>query len=278
MATIRSVLDKAIASLAGTDTPVLDAEVLLAHALECSRTTLIAWPERELGEHEIHRFGVLLLKRMQGIPVAYITGEREFWSLPLKVTEATLIPRPETETLVEFVLEKTADAGTLEVLEMGTGSGAIACALAVERPGWHLSASDISGEALAVARQNAARLESADIEFIRSNWFDQFDGRRFDIIVSNPPYVADADPHLQQGDARFEPSSALRSGVDGLDDIRILTTMAGSYLKPDGWLVLEHGYDQREHVRACFEQAGYRRIEQRSDLGGRPRLTAGRKP
>jgi release factor glutamine methyltransferase len=266
----RTLLDDTSAS-AG-----IDAEILLCHTLGCSRSHLFAWPQKTLTAEQIDRYHELVDLRASGRPVAYLTGAREFWSLPLKVDESTLIPRPETETLIEFVLERFAADTVLDVADLGTGSGAIACALASERPHWSIVATDVSHAALNVARDNARRLGLDTIRFAHGDWFDAFDAaRRFDLLVSNPPYVAAADPHLSSGDVMFEPASALVSGADGLDDIRRIAAQATDRLKTGGWLVLEHGYNQQPVVAAILRNAGFDSIELRRDLAGIPRMTAG---
>jgi release factor glutamine methyltransferase len=275
---IEQVLTRANMRLENTSaSSFADAQILLCHTLGCSRSHLLAWPQARLSSEQLERFRDLIELRAAGHPVAYLTGVREFWSLPLKVDASTLIPRPETETLVEFILERFAVDTALDVIDLGTGSGAIACALASERPRWTIAASDISHAALDVARGNARTLGLHSISFIQSDWFDALAGEsRFDLLVSNPPYVAVADPHLSTGDVLFEPVSALTAGADGLDDIRRITTQATHWLKPGGWLVLEHGYNQQPAVAALLRDAGFDAIELRRDLAGIPRMTAGR--
>jgi len=275
---IEQVLASARATLAEySASSAADAEILLCHILGCARSHLLAWPQKLLNTGQLHRYRQLVGLRASGRPVAYLTGIREFWSLPLKVDGSTLIPRPETETLVEFVLEQFTDAAALAVADLGTGSGAIACALARERPGWNIVACDVSAAALAVARDNARRLGMDNIRFARGDWFDALEsGSRFDLVISNPPYVAAGDSHLAAGDVAFEPATALVSGADGLDDIRRIAAQAGGRLKAGGWLVLEHGYDQQPRVAAILHEAGFDLIEQRRDLAGIPRMTAGR--
>lgn len=279
MTTIKQTLSDARQRLqAGSATPAADATVLLCHVLGCSPAHLVAWPEQELSKDQQSRFSELLKQRVQGRPVAYITGTREFWSLSLQVSQDVLIPRPETETLVEFVLETFSGRATLEVADLGTGSGAIACALASEQPDWHILATDASASALALAQTNAASSALENIRFRQGHWFEALGDRHFDLIVSNPPYVADDDLHLDQGDLRFEPGAALAAGARGMDALSHLASHAGGFLKASGWLVVEHGYDQQQAVYACFAQAGFQDIVQRSDLAGLPRMTAGRHP
>jgi release factor glutamine methyltransferase len=237
---------------------------------------LIAWPEKDLTPQQQAHFGDCLQQRIDGRPVAYITGEREFWSLPLKVSEDVLIPRPETETLVEFVLQRFAGRSDLAVADLGTGSGAIACAIAAEKPLWTVVATDVSARALEIAQHNASMHGLDNIEFLQGQWFEPLHGRHFDLVVSNPPYVAGNDPHLSSGDVRFEPSIALTSGRLGMDAIKHLTQQAHTCLRPGGWLILEHGYDQQPAVHACFSDCGFDEITRMTDLAGIPRVTAGR--
>jgi len=259
-----------------TETAGLDAELLLARILDRNRTYLHTWPERPLEPAQEASFQELVRRRAEGEPVAYLLGEAEFWSLPLAVTEHTLIPRPETERLVETALELIPEDAQWTLADLGTGSGAIALALAGERPACHLHAVDASAEALAVARENAIRLGLA-VEFHLGHWFEPLAGMQFELIVSNPPYVAAADPHLSLGDVRFEPLSALASGPDGLDDIRHIVLAAQAYLRPGGWLLLEHGHDQGEAVRNIYKSNHYSDIRTVQDLEGRDRCCLGRR-
>ena len=279
MATIRQTLSAARQRLQSSSTsPSVDASVLLCHVLDCTASHLVAWPEKQLTPAQQSRFAELLDQRAQGRPVAYLTGDREFWSLSLQVSPAVLIPRPETETLVEFVLETFTGRETLDVADLGTGSGAIACALASEHAHWNVLATDASSSALEIARSNASRSRLRNIRFRQGDWFDALDDLKFDLIVSNPPYVASDDIHLEQGDLRYEPPEALAAGERGMDAISHLAREANRFLKPGGWLVVEHGYDQQKAVYDCFDQAGFKGIVQRSDLAGIPRMTAGWQP
>ena len=279
MSTIQQALSTARQRLQSTSaSPAVDASVLLCHALGCAPSHLIAWPGEEISKDQESRFSELLQQRIQGWPVAYITGEKEFWSLSLRVTPDVLIPRPETETLIEFVLETFSADEKITVADLGAGSGAIACALASERPDWSIIATDASAAALDIAQGNAAACRLANIRFRQGNWFEALDDTALDLIISNPPYVADNDPHLGQGDLRFEPGAALASGERGMDAISHLAREAFRFLKTRGWLVVEHGYDQQQAVHECFERAGFARIVQRNDLAGLPRMTAGRRP
>jgi release factor glutamine methyltransferase len=275
--TINQALSEARNKLLTTSpSPVVDASTLLCHVLDCSPSHLIAWPENKLSQQQALQFNDVLQQRMEGKPIAYITGEREFWSLTFKVTSDVLIPRPETETLVEFVLEKFSASTGLSVADLGTGSGAIACALAFEHPQWNIIATDVSTAALNIAQLNAAAHKLENIHFLHGHWFEPIEELDFDLIISNPPYVAIDDPHLIEGDVRFEPERALTSGELGMDSIADLTQQAGKYLKTDGWLIVEHGYDQQQAVNVCFEQGGFADIVQLTDLAGQPRVTAGR--
>jgi release factor glutamine methyltransferase len=258
-----------------SDTPRLDAEILLAFVLDKSRTFLFAWPESEINTDLSREFENLLQQRLTGKPIAHITGVREFWSLSLRVTTDTLIPRPETELLVETLLELLPEDESLHIADLGTGSGAIALALAHERPNWKIVATDQSTAALDVARDNAQQLKICNVAFVQGEWFTPLAGRKFHAIVSNPPYIAENDKHLSQGDVRFEPMSALASGVDGLKDIQFIARQAKEYLLPDGLLMVEHGFDQKQAVQKIFQRAGFAHIQQRDDLNGHPRLTLG---
>ena len=276
MPSIAQAIKEASQTLTETsDSARLDAEVLLCHVLSCTATHLIAWPEKQLDIEQTQTFHQLIEQRRAGTPVAYLTGSREFWSLNFKVTPATLIPRPETETLVEFVLDKFSAQKNLKMVDLGTGSGAIAIAIASERPDWEIIASDTSKEALSIAAENARIHQISNIQFIESNWFEQLDQQRFDLIISNPPYIAEQDKHLSQGDVRFEPLSALTSGETGMDDIKHITVQSEKYLTPKGWLAFEHGYDQKQQVYDCFQRNNFHEIIQLTDLSGQARITAG---
>lgn len=253
----------------------IDAESLLCHLLKCNTAHLAAWPEQSLDAKHVQQFNTLLEKRKAGTPVAYLTGNKEFWSLPFNVTPATLIPRPETETLVEFVLNKFSSQKKLSLLDLGTGCGTIAIALANEKPEWVITATDISDEALTIAKKNAKQLNIKNIEFIRSSWFEKLKNKTFDVIVSNPPYIANNDTHLTMGDVRFEPEHALKAGKQGMDSIQAITAEAKNHLCTGGWLVFEHGYNQKESCYTCLQDAGFNNIEQKNDLSGQPRISAG---
>jgi len=273
MPTIENLLNSA--ALPDSPTPRLDAEWLLAAALGKPASYLRTWPEREVSAEVAGRFAAALARRRSGEPVAYILGRQGFWSLDLEVAPTTLIPRPDTELLVETSLA-LLPAAPAEVLDLGTGSGAIALALAAERPAWRLTGVDRILEAVELAERNRRRLGLANAAFLQSDWFRALDGRRFALIVSNPPYIATDDPHLVRGDLRFEPASALVAGVDGLDDIRRIIAAAPGHLAPDGWLLLEHGFEQACAVRALLASGGFVEVHSRRDLGGHERISLGR--
>lgn len=273
---LRELLRSSAARLhaAGSSSPRVDAEYLLLHVLGKTPVWLRTHDEVRLHLHEEERFEALLRRRIHGEPVAYITGSRGFWSLELGVNASTLIPRPETEMLVEFALEKLPLEAALRVLDLGTGSGAIALAVKTERPLSRVTAVDASRAALDVAVANAQRL-GLDVEFLHSNWFEALAGRRFDLLLANPPYINPGDEHLGQGDVRFEPLSALVAAEQGLRDLRLIISAAPAHLQPGGWIALEHGYDQGAAVRALLQENGFGEIETRQDLGGQARMTYG---
>lgn len=273
MATIESLLNSA--ELPDSPTPRLDAELMIAHVLGKSRSYLHTWPERELDAQQLERFQAALVRRQAGEPVAYILGQQGFWSLDLEVAAHTLIPRPDTELLVETVLA-LLPATPARLLDLGTGSGAIALALASERSAWRVTGVDRITEAVALAERNRARLKLTNANFIESHWFSALTGQRYQLIVSNPPYIAADDRHLAQGDVRFEPSSALVAGVDGLDDIRLIIEQAPGYLQAGGWLLLEHGFDQAAAVRELLSERGFSTVQSRRDLGSHERISLGR--
>lgn len=255
----------------------LDAELLLEHVTGLSRTDFRASPERELPAAAGWSFQQLIRRRLQGEPVAYIRGQQEFWSLLLEVTPAVLIPRPETELVVERVLALLKPDAT-ELADLGTGSGAIALAVASERPSLQVTAVDVSGEALAIARRNAARLQIQNVSFERGSWFAPLAGRRFDVIAANPPYVARGDQDLAQDVSRFEPEVALIGGVTGLEAIEQIVAQAGQHLQPGGWLILEHGWTQAVAVRERLVRAGFANVRSHADLAGHERVTEGSLP
>ncbi|KWR84100.1 peptide chain release factor N(5)-glutamine methyltransferase [Pseudomonas citronellolis] len=275
MATIMTLL--AEAQLPDSPSARLDAELLLAAALGKPRSFLRTWPERVVDREVRERFEGWLARRRAGEPVAYILGRQGFWSLDLEVAPHTLIPRPDTELLVETALQ-LLPASPARVLDLGTGTGAIALALACERLSWQVSGVDRIPEAVALAERNRERLRLANVGFRQSHWFSALEGERFALIVGNPPYIPGSDPHLQQGDVRFEPKSALVAGHDGLDDIRLIVAQAPRFLEPGGWLLLEHGYDQAAAVRDLLLGNGFSEVESRRDLGGHERISLGRLP
>jgi len=275
--TIENLLNSAAARLGATsDSPRLDAELLLAQVLGKSRTQLRTRPELEIEDTDQRAFDGLLMARLQGVPLAYLAGEREFWSLPFRLSRATLIPRPETETLVEAALACIPPDRAWQVADLGTGSGIVAAAIASERLLCRVTATDVDQAALAIAGENAARLGLGNIEFRCGSWYQPLAGLQFNLIVSNPPYVREGDPHLNQGDVRFEPRRALVSGADGLDAIRSIVENAPAHLQAGGWLLLEHGYDQAEAVRGLFEAQQFIEVRSSRDLSGHERVTLGK--
>lgn len=252
-----------------------DAELLLLHCLgRDERSWLIAHDHDELQADVIEVFSSMSAERLKGVPLAYLLGHREFWSLKLKVTRDVLIPRPETELLVEWALELASRYDLESMLDLGTGSGAIALAVKQDAPHLSVTASDVSESALRVARENAEDL-GLPVEFVESSWFDALEQRRWALIASNPPYVAADDAHLKKGDLRFEPSTALTDGGDGLSSIQEIASNAPNHLEAGGWLLIEHGYDQASDVRSILELNGFSKVSLRNDLAGRPRVTGG---
>lgn len=262
-----------LAELAGTISPDVDIQVLLCHVLECNPTRLMTAPEAELTEMQWQQFAELVARRKQGEPVAHLTGSRGFWSLDLNVDNSTLIPRPDTELLVSLCLPKLENGMT--AVDLGTGTGAIALSLASEKPGVHFVATDLKFAALKLAQKNADRHELDNVRFVQMSWLGGFQPHSFDLIVSNPPYIRADDPHLLMGDVRFEPRSALVSGADGLDDIRRIAEQAIDCLRPGGWLLVEHGYDQSQRVQDCLALAGFEHISAHQDFGGQDRAVMG---
>jgi len=255
-----------------------EAEMLLLHVLGRERGWLFAHATDLLDPATADAFAALLQRRIAGAPVAYLLGRRGFWTLDLAVSPATLIPRPETERLVELALERLPEGMPLRIADLGTGSGAIALALASERPLAQIVATDMSADALAVAAGNARQHGLANVAFRQGSWHAPLAEERFDLIASNPPYIASDDPHLAQGDLRFEPATALASGHDGLDDIRLIIAGAPAHLLPGGWLLMEHGWDQGDAIRALLEDAGFVEVETALDLEQRDRVSLGRSP
>jgi len=258
-----------------SDSAKLDAQILLAFVLEKERIYLLTWPENELTKHSIQLYLALLQRRVSGEPIAYIIGVKEFWSLPFKVSPATLIPRPDTEVLVESVLEHFGELDSIQCLDLGTGTGAIALALASEQPNWQIDAVDFNLEAVKLAKQNAQDLELTQVNIFQSNWFSAVNEKKFDVIVSNPPYIDALDEHLNQGDVRFEPESALVADEHGLGDIKHIAQQALNFLNTSGALFFEHGFEQGEAVRNILTALGYDNAKTVRDLNGHERITWG---
>ncbi|MCF2828900.1 MULTISPECIES: peptide chain release factor N(5)-glutamine methyltransferase [unclassified Pseudoalteromonas] len=250
----------------------LDSEVLLLHVIDKNRTYLFTWPEAELSTLELQRFEECIARRVAGEPVAHITGQREFWSLPLKVNNSTLIPRPDTETLVEHVLTLSMP-NDAQVLDLGTGTGAIALALASEYPAWQITAVDASADAVALAKSNQSQLGFRNVSILQSDWFSAVAEQQFDLIVSNPPYIDEADHHLSQGDVRFEPLSALVADDHGYADIFHIIRTAKLHLNSGGYLLLEHGFEQADKIQQFFAEMAYINILTIKDMAGCDRVT-----
>ncbi|EHM2228444.1 peptide chain release factor N(5)-glutamine methyltransferase [Salmonella bongori] len=268
-------LREAVNQLRDSDSPRRDAEILLEYVTGKGRTYIMAFGETPLTDAQQQQLEALLQRRKQGEPVAHLTGVREFWSLPLFVSPATLIPRPDTECLVEQALARLP-AKKCHILDLGTGTGAIALALASERPDCDVTAVDRMPDAVALARRNTEHLAIRNVRILQSCWFSALPGQRFDMIVSNPPYIDAQDPHLAEGDVRFEPLSALVADANGMADIIHIIDHARQVLTPGGYLLLEHGWQQGDAVRAAFQQAGYSDVETCRDYGGNERVTCGR--
>ena len=278
MIDIKQALQQALSLLAPTSPSAqLDAEILLAYALGTSRTFLYTHPEKNLEDQQSKAYQQLIEKRAEGVPIAYLTGSREFWSLPLRVSEDTLIPRPETELLVELTLTLLKDKSPASILDLGTGSGTVALALASERLDWRVLASDISQAAVDIARDNASRLSLSNVHILCSDWFASLPEQQFDVIVSNPPYIAANDPHLIEGDVRFEPQQALVSGADGLDALAHIIKYSYDRLLPGGLLLLEHGFLQKQAVTTLLSQHGYEQVQCWQDWQGLDRVSGGRR-
>ena len=270
-----------------SDSARLDIELILCHILQKNRTYLFTWPDKTLTAEQEKAFTDFFVRRKTGEPIAHILGQREFWSLPLAVNNSTLIPRPDTELLVELVLELFSDDAAQQqrcCLDLGTGTGAIILAIASEKPHWQLVGVDKSADAVALAEKNRSHLQFAHVKIQQSDWFaalalqgDAIRAQQFDVIVSNPPYIDPQDPHLEQGDVRFEPRSALIADNHGLADIELIIQQSWDYLSNQGWLLLEHGYDQAVAVRGLLTARGFVQVATRRDLGGNERVTLGRK-
>ncbi|EMH0684086.1 peptide chain release factor N(5)-glutamine methyltransferase [Klebsiella aerogenes] len=275
--TFRQWLTQAIARLGASDSPRRDAEILLGHVTGKARTWILAFDETVLTAEQLAELEALLARRVNGEPVAHLVGQREFWSLPLFVSPATLIPRPDTECLVEQALVRLPQTAC-RILDLGTGTGAIALALASERADCKVTAVDFMPDAAALAARNAAHLALNNVTVLQSDWFSALKGQRFAMIVSNPPYIDETDPHLAEGDVRFEPRTALVAADQGLADLAHIIREGRQYLLPGGFMLLEHGWKQGEAVRALFNEAGYLDVETCRDYGDNERLTLGRWP
>ena len=268
-------IDEALAksSELKSDSARVDVEHLLCFVLQKDPSYLRTWPEKELTPEQLGQFELLLVSRLQGVPVAHLTGRRGFWSFDLEVNEHTLIPRPDTETLVEWALELPLKSQSRAV-DLGTGTGAIAIAMALENPAWQVDAVEFVEQAAELARRNATRLSALNLNVLSGSWFEPLT-EKYDLIVSNPPYIDPIDPHLMQGDVRFEPLSALTAENAGLADLFHSIEVAPTFLNAEGWLLLEHGYDQAESVATKLKQIGFEQVETRQDFGGNPRITGG---
>ena len=273
-------IDQLLALAKQLDSPTaqLDAELLLCLVLSKPRSYLYTWPEQVVSDSQVAAYQELLQRRKNGEPVAYLLGRQGFWTLDLQVAEHTLIPRADSEILVETALQLAAASTVWQVLDLGTGSGALALALASERAHWQVTGVDRIESAVALAQANQQHSGLNNVNFLHSDWFSALAGQRYNLILSNPPYIAEHDPHLQQGDVRFEPLSALVSGPDGLADLRSIIAQAAAYLISPGWLLLEHGYDQADAVCALLEQAGFVEVHSQRDLAGQQRVSLGRLP
>lgn len=268
-------LREAIAQLQNSESPRRDAEILLETVTGKGRTFILAFGETQLTAAQLEQLNALVARRKRGEPVAHLTGVREFWSLPLFVSPATLIPRPDTECLVEQALARLP-ASACRIVDLGTGTGAIALALASERPDCDVTAVDRMPDAVALAIRNTQHLGINNVRVLQSDWFSALQGQRFDMIVSNPPYIDEQDPHLAQGDVRFEPLTALVAGASGLADIVHIIEQSKHMLTPGGYLLLEHGWQQGQAVRDAFTRSGYQSVETCRDYGGNERITLGR--
>ena len=272
MMTYRQWLQQAIAAFAASESPRRDAEILLGHVTGKARTYILAFDETELTASQMATLAELLARRANGEPVAHLVGTREFWSLPLFVSPVTLIPRPDTECLVEQALARLPQT-PCQILDLGTGTGAVALALASERPDCQLTAVDFIADAVKLAQRNADNLDIRNITIVQSDWFNALDGQHFTMIVSNPPYIDELDEHLAQGDVRFEPKTALVAAQNGLADLAHIICHGRQHLLPGGYMLLEHGWKQGDAVRALFQEAGYQHAQTCRDYGDNDRLT-----
>ncbi len=274
MQDIQSLLSNSAQSLQDiSDSADLDAEILLCHVLKKNRSYLRTWPERQLDSEQFSQFTHLLAQRQQGQPIAYITGSREFWSRDFQVNHDVLIPRPDTETVIELCLQLIQNNPTAKLIDLGTGSGIIAITLAAECPQLQITAVDSSIKALNIAKKNAALNHTPQVTFLHSDWLQQVPQDNFDFIVSNPPYISPSDPHLAEGDVRFEPDSALIAEQQGLQDIIQICAQSRHYLNKGGYLILEHGYQQKTQIHAILQKHGYQNIHCLHDLANQPRVS-----
>ena len=276
MANVSELLKHSDQLQSTSDSPQLDCELLLCYVLDVDRTWLRTWPEKEVSKSLEAKFCALLEKRVQGQPIAYLVGSRGFWSMDLQVSTDTLIPRPETELLVELALGLKLPKNS-HGLDLGTGTGAVVLALATERPDMNFTAVDSQMGAVSLANKNCQNLGLSNVAIFQSDWFDsvQLIDNQFDLIISNPPYISANDPHLQQGDVRYEPNTALVSGIDGLDDLQKIIAKSPAYLKSDGWLLLEHGFDQGAAVVRLMSRAGFKKVVTHKDYNQIDRVTLG---
>jgi len=277
MTTVANLLKHARIELAEFEEATLEAEVLLCFCLNKTRTWLHTWPDKEISDTESLHFSKLVAQRIQGKPIAYITGTRDFWTFSLKVSDATLIPRADTETLVQAALDLIPQIVDWRIVDLGTGTGAIALAIASERPECEVTGSDISAAALEIAQDNLDRYQLKNLKLIQSSWLENITGT-FNLILSNPPYIAEDDPHLNAGDLPWEPINALRAEKNGLADIETIMHQAYAQLKPGGWLLLEHGWQQKEAICELFHQLKYTNIQTIKDLAGLDRVSLAQKP
>ena len=275
---LNAAIQTATALLTESDSATLDAEVLLCLVLEKQRSYLRAWPDLNLPADLALQFWALIEQRKQGLPIAYLTGYREFWSRDFQVTPDVLIPRADTEILIELCLKLIPTDNSCKIIDLGTGSGIIAITLAAERPLAELTGTDFSLAALAIAKANAKQHQISNVQFYQSDWFASVPNGKYQFIVSNPPYIAEDDEHLQIVDLRFEPRSALSAAESGLRDIRIITKEAYQRLESGGYLLIEHGYDQQESVQRIFNDCHYQQVQTVTDLAGLPRVTYGQRP
>ena len=277
--TIRQLLLSAVQQLArASESAQLDAEILLAHVLDRPRTWLRTWPEYTVSQSDHNAYQKIITQRQSGVPVAYLAGKRDFWLHCFQVCPDVLIPRPDTELLVELALKIIPADKPYAILELGTGSGIISISLGAERPASRITATDISAQALSIAGNNAESIGVPNIDFVQGNWFSGLDGNAYDFIISNPPYVEENDPHLYQGDVRFEPRMALSSGHDGLRDIRVIASQARDYLADNAYLAIEHGYNQADAVKRILSEHQYTNIKNHRDLQNNPRVTIAQYP